>query len=322
MKKILFILSAALIISCGEQPKIESPLFSLENPPDSVELFAKEIISTEMYERDLAISPDKDEVIFTLGNYDQSRRVLVALRKVDNKWVEKEMLPFSIGNNDIEPFYSLDGNSLFFASDRPIYGDSTRTDYNIWVSKKNYNIWQEPKPLDSIINTRGNEYYPSVSKYGNLFFTATKKIGYGLEDIYRSELVDGEFTSPKVLDSTINTKSYEFNAFISPNEDLLVFTSYGRKDGLGGGDLYYAKKSELGNWMPSKNLGAKVNSSKLDFCPFIDFENNVFYFSGSNSINGNKKVRSAKEFKEFSNRVENGLGNIYRIDLNALDMSN
>lgn len=319
MKKTL-LLFFLIMLSCKEKPKISEPSFALDNPSNTVEIFAKGIISTGMQERDIAIAPDKNEIIYTLGNYDQTRRILVVLKKRNGVWQEKEILPFSNGNNNIEPFYSLDGKALFFASDRPIYGDSTRTDYNIWVSQKENNIWQEPKPLDSTINTTGNEYYPSVSKYGNLFFTATKENGYGLEDIYRSELVDGEFKQPKALDSTINTTSYEFNAFISPNEDLLVFTSYGRKDGMGGGDLYYAKKNNLGKWGESKSLGSKVNSEKLDYCPFIDFENEVFYFSSSRASNNDKKVASVEEFEVFGNRIENGLGNIYRINLSALDI--
>jgi hypothetical protein len=319
MKKAIIILTI-LSISCNENQNWKQSQFSIDNPPYSVEVFAEGIISTGMQERDLAISPDKQEIIYTLGNYDQTRRILVSIKKEGGVWQKTEMLPFSSGNNDIEPFFAVDGESLFFASDRPIYGDSTRTDYNIWITKKESDIWQEPQPLDSLINTKGNEYFPSVSKYGNLFFTAVKDEGYGLEDIYRSEFLDGEFNQPKVLDSTINTKSYEFNAYISPDEDLLIFSSYGRKDGLGGGDLYYSRKDSFGNWMSSKSLGFKVNSEKLDYNPFIDFENEVFYFSSSRPINIHKKVSSVEEFQAFSKRTENGSGNIYRISLNALNL--
>ena len=313
MNKLLVL--TLMIVSCQTKETIN---LDLSANPDDVELFSPDFISTGLYERDMAISPDGNELIYTIGNYDQSLRSLVMLKKEGEQWSDKQLLSISGRYNDIEPFYSFDGNQLYFASDRPMDADTTRTDYNIWVSSRIDNSWSEPEPLDTIINTKGDEFYPSLSKYGNLFFTATRNDGIGREDIFISKATNGTFEKPVVLDSMINTAVFEFNAYINPEEDLLIFSSYGREDGLGGGDLYYSQKDDNDHWTASKHLGNAINSDKLDFCPFIDYANGNFYFSSTTSDANKNKLETVEAFKDFANKPLNGMGNIYRISLERL----
>ena len=319
MKRTLLILTliAFSFISC-DQPQKESVEFDFETAFDSLELLFEGHISTKLYQRDFALSPSRNEVIYTLGNQDQSRRMLVSIKKENEVWGAQTVLPFSGTHQDIEPFFSPDGNQLFFASNRPIYGDSTRADYNVWVSRKEDNIWQDPIALDSIINTKGHEYYPAVTSSGNIYFTATRPEGLGLEDLYVSELKNNQYQNPKVLDSTINSRSYEFNAFVNPEENLIIYSSYGRADGNGGGDLYYSTKDANGNWQAAKNLGTPINSNKLDFCPFYDTKTGNLYFS-SLRADYPKTTNSIEEFIQLTEQPTNGLSSIYRINIKELD---
>ncbi|TNE54978.1 MAG: exo-alpha-sialidase [Bacteroidetes bacterium] len=303
-----------LLIGCG-QPKI--PGCDLTQSPDGVELFAPGFISTGLYERDIAITPEGDELIYTLGNYRQTRRCLVRILKNSTGWSEKTILPFSGLYNDIEPFFSPDGQQLFFASDRPIYGNPERKDYNIWVSERNGAGWGDPVPLDSVINTAGDEFYPSVSKNGNLYFTATRVNAVGKEDIFRSIFQKGRYLPPQPLDTSINTVVYEFNAFVSPDEDLLIFSAYGRPDDLGGGDLYFSRKDTAGNWAPARNMGKHINSDRLDYCPFVDFPRGNFYFTSDRSALPASRTGTVAEFTAQANGVLNGMGDIYRISIEA-----
>ncbi len=291
------------------------PNISLDFRGNGPVLFQPLYISTSLYERDMAISPLGDELIYTLGNHRQTIRSLVAIKKNGNRWGPKEILPFSGRYNDIEPFFSPDGKSLYFASNRPINNDSTRADYNIWKVERTPDGWGEPVALDTIINTPGEEYYPSLSNNGNLYFTATRTDGIGREDIYVSQFINNQFTEPKVLDSNINSVGFEFNAYIHPEEDLLIFSSFGRSDGFGGGDLYYSLKNEEGKWSPAVNMGEMINSAGLDFCPFIDISRGVFYFTSDRKPELDRRLNSVEELEEEADRVLNGMGNIYRIKL-------
>ena len=81
------------------------------------------------------------------------------------------------------------------------------------------------QPLDSIVNSDVDEYYPSLSSNGNLYFTAAYSNALGREDIYKSEFINGHYQTPQPIDSNVNSVAYEFNAFISPDENLLIFSS-------------------------------------------------------------------------------------------------
>ncbi|TXG38726.1 TolB-like translocation protein [Seonamhaeicola maritimus] len=305
------ILIILLACSCKKQESQKSSI-DFEISPDSLEVLFPNEISSHLTQRDFALSPDKNEVIYTLGDQKETKRVLVSMIRENGIWSKKTMLPFCGSYQDIEPSFSPYGSYLFFASTRPIYGDSTRTDYNIWVSKKENNVWQDPIALDSTINSKGQEYFPSVTNSGNIYFTASRPEGLGLEDIYVSEFKNETYQNPKVLDSTINSKSYEFNAFVNPDENLIIYSSYGRPDGLGGGDLYYSTKNSKGHWNPAKNFGEPINSDKLDFCPFYYAQTGTLYFS-SLRTHYPDTIKSVEEFISLAEQPGNGLSSIYRI---------
>ena len=293
--------------------KRDVALLDLENTPAKLELFAPNQVSTHLYERDLAISPNGDEIIFTVSNYKQNVRGLFSLSKKNGFWEDKKLLPFCGIYQDIEPFITPDGQKLFFASNRPLDSTTSRKDYNIWVSPKSNVGWGNPHPLNGRINLPGDEFYPSVSQNGNLYFTATRKDGMGKEDIFISRYEDGNYTDPIPLGSGVNSQVYEFNAYISPNESLLIFSSYGRSEELGGGDLYFSRKNTEGQWTKAQNLGPDINSKKLDYCPFVDFRNSNFYFTSDRMSEKTAVFSSYEDLENSALQPLNGMGNIYRI---------
>tara|TARA_R110000796_G_scaffold252631_1_gene389265 strand:- start:161472 stop:162443 length:972 start_codon:yes stop_codon:yes gene_type:complete len=300
-----------------EQSKAYS--VDIKTTAERLALFGENIVSTPLYQRDIAISPQGDELIYTLGDYKQNKRCLVFLNQENGNWTNAQILNISGKYQDIEPFYSNNGNRLYFASNRPIYEDKSRNDYNIWYTDRIKGGWSEPIALDSIINSKSDEFFPSLSNNGNLFFTATRDYGIGREDIFISEFIDGKFQSPKPLPVEINTTSFEFNAYINPEENLIIFSSFGRSDGFGGGDLYISRKDSLGKWTKSKNLGELINSDKLDYCPFVDWKSRNFYFTSERITLDNKKLENIDELKELSNSTLNGFGNIYKIGFDKLE---
>ena len=318
----LVILILSLCIACQtNESNTDTVSIKEEINTGKLSLFKEGLISTELYERDLAITAAQDELIYTLGDYKQTTRCLVNSRKVNGKWSDPEILNISGEYQDIEPFYFADAKVLYFASNRPIFNDTSRNDFNIWFSSRQGNHWSEPIPLDSIINTKEDEYYPSLSSNGNLYFTSIRKEGFGQEDIFLAENIDGVLQAPKPLPAEINTSLFEFNAFVNPNEEFIIFSSYGREDGMGGGDLYISEKDKNGKWLKSRNLGKDINSSKLDYCPFVDSKMEVFYFTSERTFRKNTKLKNINRLKEIANSVDNGLGNIYQIDFGELGIN-
>ena len=56
-------------------------IFDLELNPEQLEVFGQDYISTPLYERDIAISPEGDQLVYTLGDYKQTIRSLVSIKK-------------------------------------------------------------------------------------------------------------------------------------------------------------------------------------------------------------------------------------------------
>ncbi|PZD78103.1 PD40 domain-containing protein [Mesonia sp. K7] len=323
-QNLILICGFIFILSCNS-PKNETQKeettennFQLATSTEEVKLFAEDIVSTSLYERDLAISPKGDEIVYTLGNYNQKKRSLVSIQKINEVWISPKLLSISGKYQDIEPFFDPSSNRLYFASNRPMNGDTTRADYNIWYSEKIAGVWNEPVALDPIINTRSDEFYPSLSKSGNLYFTATRGNGIGGEDIFMAQPENGQFSEPILLPETINTVFYEFNAFIDPEEKYLIFSSYGRADDLGGGDLYMSEKDSDGNWMSARHLGDQINSDKLDYCPFVDVNAKILYFTSERIDQEVSEIKSVEQLRALSNSIQNGFGNIYSISLEAV----
>ncbi len=306
------------LFSCNE-PVQTNEIPNINEPPGSLEIFGDGIISRQFNERDMAITPEGDEIVFTLGNHNHTQRALVHLVKQMNRWTTPEILSFSGIDNDIEPFFSPDGKRLFFASNRSM-NDTSRNDYNIWVARKTNNGWGSPVALPEIINSSADEFYPAVSANGNVYFTATRINGIGKEDIFRSEFINGEYQIPVSLDSNVNSQTYEFNAFVSPDESLILFSSYGRSDDMGGGDLYLSQKDDSGNWTKARHLGDEINSDKLDYCPFVHFQSQAFYFTSQRTVVPDNGIKSFDNFSGFLAGPGNGMGDIYWIDLAALNL--
>ena len=242
--------------------------------------------SNQYYQRDFAISPAGNHVVYTHVRQVGQQAVLVERYFENGGWSLPRILSFSQGPYDIEPVFSQDGSQLFFVSNKEHAGNSDGN-FDIWqVSLNEDGSWGIPEPLPPVINTSANEFYPSIDAQGNLYFTAAYDRGKGGEDIWMSVKTADGYGVPEGLPSTVNTSFDEFNAMVF--ENTLYFSSFGRPDGLGGGDLYKSQKSS--NWQNAVNMGAPVNTDRLDFCPSISPDGEFLYFTSEASITTEQNV--------------------------------
>jgi hypothetical protein len=270
--------------------------------------------------RDISVSSNQKEVYFTLQSSDEKISKIAVSIKSDSGWTKPKLVSFSSAYRDIEPFLSPDNLRLYFASNRPMHDTiTTSKDYDIWyVERKTISEdWSAPKNIGYPINTISDEFFPSVSINGNLYYTSENSKSLGKDDIFMSEWKENKYLEPKNLGLTINSSGYEFNAFIDAEERFLIFTAYNRNDGHGSGDLYISYKNKEGLWGKSKNLGKAINSSQMDYCPFYDTTNNTLYFTSKRNSISDRKFENLDTFEKEITKYENGFSRIYKykIDL-------
>jgi Tol biopolymer transport system component len=300
-------------IACCTKAAAQSPLF---NASDTPKVFAPQFISDGFDNRDMTIAPGNDLMLFTLQHRLTS--AILFSKKIGSKWTKPEIVPFSGKHSDLEPAFSPDGKRLFFVSNRPIVEGDPKKDFDIWYVDRNGNDWSEPVHLDSTINTIKDEFYPSIAKNGNLYFTRDNN--ETKEDIFIAQKKDGGYQQPIALADGVNSKTFEFNAFIDPDERFIIFSSYKRADDLGGGDLYISVRKNS-TWQPALHLNAPINSNSLDYCPFVSFDGKYLFFTSKRATTKFPPIKkqNLKQLQQLLFSNGNGSDDIYIIKAKILE---
>ena len=264
--------------------------------------------------RDMAISPGYDELFFTLDAPKTAFRTIITSKKTNGVWSAFQVAPFSGSYHDIEPAFSADGQTLYFASKRPEQdGGQPKNDYDIWRVTKTAQGWGKPERLSETINTSGDEYYPSVAANGNLYFTSEREGSVGKEDVFMSRFINGSYQTPISIEGSVNTAGYEYNAFVSSDEKFLVFCNYGRENSQGGGDMYISfNKDSI--WQEPTPLSNLINSPQLDYCPFVTADGKFFFFTSEVSVvKSTYNNISIEGLASELSQTKNGVSRIYYI---------
>jgi len=162
---------------------------------------------------------------------------------------------------------------------------------DIFISKKiNDSTWGLPKSIDNL-NTTNHDAAVSLSFDGTQLFIY-KNLGMGNGDLYLSKLIGDTWSRP-ILQTGLNSTSWEGSACFMPNENKIIFVSE-RKGGFGGKDLYSADKLKENTWGNIKNLGSTINTKFDEDAPFVTADGRILFFSSnnSNSIGGYDVFRS------------------------------
>lgn len=289
----------------------QNKIFFDQTPPtDTPQIFAPGIISDQFGNRDMAISPNGDELFYTLQYSRGFISAILYSQRINGKWTPPEVASFSGLYNDLEPAFSPDGGKLYFVSNRPLNQTGNKKDYDVWYVTKENGKWQHAINAGMFINSEKDEFYPSVTKSGNIYFTRGAEGRE--EDIFFCRFINGKYTDAEAMSDSVNSILDEFNAFVDPDEAFIIFSSFGRKDDMGSGDLYISKNIQ-GVWMNAIHLTAPINSTALDYCPYVSSDKKYFFFtSGRHDIKiPFEKQQTISSLHSLLQDPLNGYDNIY-----------
>ncbi len=281
------------------------------------ELFGEGVISTPDYELNSAFLPDGNTVFFTKSTAHMTFWTIVYSRFEKGRWSEPKVAPFSGQYSDADLSVSPDGKRLVFISRRPVPGKPGRPVPHIWYVDRTPEGWSEPCNAGAL-NSEAGEFYPSVAGDGTVYFESARAGGKGRADVYRSRLVNGEYTPPENVEP-LNSEFNEGDSVIAPDQSFLIMTITGRPDDMGTGDLYIAEQKD-GVWSSPRHLPPGINSPALEFCPSLSPDGHYLYFTSTRSIEMGSPERrlSYREVTARLRGVLNGLGNVYRAPLSAV----
>ncbi len=183
--------------------------------------------------------------------------------------------------NEYAPSISANNKTMIFETDRAGEGK-----WELYYTTKNEkNKWTVAKPITNI-NKVGKENDliggPSISYDGKtLFFFASFEGGKGDMDIYYSTWNGTDWSEPKTLGETVNTKAYEGFPSVSADGKVLYFIrdSFSkRKDKALCYSIWSSKKQEDGSWGVAEKLPAPINGD-CEKSPRIMADNRTLIFS-------------------------------------------
>ncbi|MGI4835599.1 MAG: OmpA family protein [Janthinobacterium lividum] len=136
--------------------------------------------------------------------------------------------------------------------------------------------WEKPRSLSTALNSKGHD------ASDQLFDNDSKLLMYRSDedgDVFvASKTSGGEWATPTKLNSNINSKQYEGDAYITPDGNTLYFsTAHYSEDG--NLDLYYSTRTPGGDWGAAKSLGGVINTKYDEDSPFISRDGKTLFFS-------------------------------------------
>ena len=223
------------------------------------------------------MTPDGKEFYFSAlqGSFDYA--AILVTREVDGRWTEPEVCAFSAdpSSKTIEPAISPDGRRFYFASNRGKPAGRER-DFDLWVMEREGEAWSAPRPVGPPVNSDAAEFFPSVTRGGTLYFT--RESPDGTSAIFRARPEEKGFAEPERLPGTVNAGADRFNAYVSPDESLLVVCYAGLPGGLGGVDYFALFRSPEDAWSAPVNLGPRVNTKGHEYSPYLSPDGRFFFF--------------------------------------------
>ncbi|HKP35697.1 MAG TPA: hypothetical protein VJT71_02475 [Pyrinomonadaceae bacterium] len=294
--------------------------YASERPLPQPAVFGEGVISGGEFDSHPAFTPDGATLYFVRSTPNFNLWTILVSRFGNGRWNTPATAPFSGQYSDADPFITADGSRFYFISTRPVEGKS-KPDLDIWVMEKTSAGWSEPKNLGAPVNSAGSEWYPTVAANGTIYFGSDREGGKGRTDIYRCRLVDGKYAEAENLGDAINTQFNEFEPLISPDESFLIFMAGGRAESRGGLDLYISHYRN-GAWSKPANLGDQINSSGNEYSPTISPDRKYFLWTSTRGF-ADKPLEKRLDYPGLMNKLrgpQNGLGDIYQIDLAALNI--
>lgn len=202
---------------------------------------------------------------------------------------------------DYRPKLTADGNHLYFTRILCPSSQSSTDESRLFCADRNKDgSWGVAKSVNASFNTEKKyPYLYSVSPDNNtLLLTLVKENSKrGLFKVTRSN--DG-WSEPVEINLGITIPSMNSTFCLSNDGKVLILSYDGtelEKPTLGDKDLYVSFLEKGGNWSKPIHMGDVINTTSVDFSPFIASDNTTIYFSskrgdsfGANDIYMSKRL--------------------------------
>lgn len=265
MLSTLMVLIAATVAQSDAPP---------EPPKDRSEILgAGQVSLPDRHEYCASLSRDRRTLYIGIEHGDWQS--LESYRWANGAWSEPKHVLGAPEYNAHDPYLSEDEQRLYFITRARGSADIA------YLPRREDGAWGEPVYLSEPVNGPRNDYYTSLTRSGDLYFSSNRSQESQSYDIYAAKLESDD--EPTMLPSPINTRWYEGDPFIDPDGRYLIFAS-NRRGGMGRGDIYLAIADGEGGWSDPIAFDERVNTSGHELCPLVSLDGSTFMFTSKQDI--------------------------------------
>lgn len=145
------------------------------------------LINTTAMESQPFISADGNELFFVRYSNSKQKADIFCSQLIDGQWSKpKPLHNVNTDANEMSPFLSIDGTTLFFASDR----DNSMGGYDLFFSRRDRKgEWSAPSNIGFPINTEANEICFVVDDDGSrAYLSSDRDGGFGGYDVFSCQI--------------------------------------------------------------------------------------------------------------------------------------
>lgn len=145
------------------------------------------LINTTAMESQPFISADGNELFFVRYSNSKQKADIFCSQLIDGQWSKpKPLHNVNTDANEMSPFLSIDGTTLFFASDR----DNSMGGYDLFFSRRDHKgEWGAPSNIGFPINTEANEICFVVDDDGSrAYLSSDRDGGFGGYDVFSCQV--------------------------------------------------------------------------------------------------------------------------------------
>jgi len=249
--------------------------------------------STQEYKEGTAFSRNK-EIFKGKNNYNWTKIAYSNLLEGDNSkngnWINQKIISKELDNRcyDGPASYSKDEKTVYFS--RSIYSMNDSIYNNSRIFKASYadGVWTnlEEFPFNSDVISNGHVCLSNDES--RIYFTSNMPGGYGGFDLYFCELINGNWSTPENLGSSINSNKNELFPYVDSNDAL--FYSSDQLNTSGKLDVFLTYFN--GNrWVKPETINYKLTATNNNFGFNFD-KNNI-----ENSVTATSKKTKTTSFK-------------------------
>lgn len=248
-------------------------------PGDTPKVFAPGIVSDKKLEHSAAVFSGDGNQVFWASRKNQTGKLDIwTMKRIKNRWTKPKVFrPLGDDFMYLDPHISADGKKLYFTA-------GNEKSNGIWCCILKGNQWGSPQKVKLPSSGKMMFFQPVVANNGNLYCFSQQTIDKKpIQQIVSFKYQDGVYQKPVPLPSHINSESFDWTPYISPDDGYLLFAS---KRGETYTSLYISFHDRENNqWSESIKLPDGISTATQETFPHISPDGKYMFFTRYNFDN-------------------------------------